>query len=194
PAPGIHLPKGDSVAAGALNTNLNIAGPTNKLITTGTVGLYKAKLAGFDLGSRMSTISALTGLKTGQDLDIEKITTNLHMAPTGLETENFLAAIPALGTLVGAGDARREEQSRLQNGCDAGKLRNLYFFRRRAGIGNRRHSGRYWRRQGRVQRSYHSFPDSRHDRGSEICARRRRDCGKPAPVAAWLRRRGRFGS
>ena len=103
PALGIHLPKGASLAAGALNTNLNITGPTNKLITTGTVGLYNAKLAGFDLGSRMSTISALTGLKTGQDLDIEKITTNLHMAPTGLEAQNFLAAIPALGTLVGAG-------------------------------------------------------------------------------------------
>ncbi len=103
PALGIHLPKGTSLAAGTLNTNLNITGPTNKLITTGTVGLYKARLAGFDLGSRMSTISALTGLKTGQDLEIEKITTNLHMAPTGLEAQNFLAAIPALGTLVGAG-------------------------------------------------------------------------------------------
>jgi AsmA protein len=103
PALGIHLPKGASLAAGTLNTNLNITGPTNKLITSGTVGLYRAKLAGFDLGSRMSAISALTGLKTGQDLDIEKITTNLHMAPTGLEAENFLAAIPALGTLVGAG-------------------------------------------------------------------------------------------
>src|SRR5437773_4467034 len=52
PALGIHLPKGASLAAGALNTNLNITGPTNKLITTGTVGLYNAKLAGFDLGSR----------------------------------------------------------------------------------------------------------------------------------------------
>ena len=103
PAIGIHLPKGASLAAGTLSTNLNIAGPTNKLITTGDVGLFKGKLAGFDLGSRMSEISALTGLKTGQDLDIEKITTNLHMAPTGLEAENFLAAIPALGTLVGAG-------------------------------------------------------------------------------------------
>src|SRR5438552_14622976 len=39
PALGIHLPKGASLAAGALNTNLNITGPTNKLITTGTVGL-----------------------------------------------------------------------------------------------------------------------------------------------------------
>ncbi len=103
PALGIHLPKGASLAAGTLSTNLNITGPTNKLLPTGTVGLYRAKLAGFDLGSRMSTISALTGLKTGQDLDIEKITTNLHMAPTGLEAQNFLAAIPAFGTVVGAG-------------------------------------------------------------------------------------------
>ncbi len=103
PALGIHLPKGASLAAGTLSTNLNISGPTNKLITSGTVGLYNGKLANFDLGSRMSTISALTGLKTGQDLDIEKVTTNLRMAPDGLQAENFNAVIPALGTLVGQG-------------------------------------------------------------------------------------------
>ncbi len=103
PALGIHLPKGASLAAGALSTNLNITGPTNRLVTNGTVGLYKAKLAGFDLGSKMSTISALTGLKTGQDLDIEKVTTNLRMAPNGLQAENFSAIVPALGSLVGAG-------------------------------------------------------------------------------------------
>jgi len=103
PALGINLPKGASLAAGTLSANLDIAGPTNKLITTGTVGLFSAKLAGFDLGSRMSTISALTGLKTGQDLDIEKVTTNLRMAPNGLQAENFNAIVPALGSLVGAG-------------------------------------------------------------------------------------------
>jgi AsmA protein len=103
PAIGIHLPKGASLTAGTLNSDLNLTGPTNKMITSGTVGLFNGKLAGFDLGSRMSTISALTGLKTGQDLEIEKITSNLHMAPTGLEAENFQAVIPALGTLVGAG-------------------------------------------------------------------------------------------
>jgi AsmA protein len=103
PALGIHLPKGASLAAGTLSTNLNISGPTNKLITSGTVGLYNGKLANFDLGSRMSTISALTGLKTGQDLDIEQVTTNLRMAPDGLQAENFNAVIPALGTLVGQG-------------------------------------------------------------------------------------------
>jgi AsmA protein len=103
PALGIHLPKGASLTAGTLSTNLNISGPTNKLITSGTVGLYNGKLANFDLGSKMSAISALTGLKTGQDLDIEKVTTNLRMAPDGLQAENFNAVIPALGTLVGQG-------------------------------------------------------------------------------------------
>jgi AsmA protein len=103
PALGIHLPKGASLAAGTLNTDLNITGPTNKLVTNGTVGLFKAKIANFDLGSKMSTISMLTGLKTGQDLDIEKLTTNLRMAPDGLQAENFLAVVPALGNLVGAG-------------------------------------------------------------------------------------------
>src|SRR6266481_498523 len=103
PALGIHLPKGASLAAGTLNTDLNITGPTNKLITNGTVGLFKAKIANFDLGSKMSTISTLTGLKTGQDLDIEKLSTNLRMAPDGLQAENFLAVVPALGNLNGAG-------------------------------------------------------------------------------------------
>ena len=103
PALGIHLPKGASLAAGTLNTDLNITGPTNRLVTNGTVGLYKAKIANFDLGAKMSTISMLTGLKTGQDLDIEKLTTNLRMAPDGLQAENFLAVVPALGNLIGAG-------------------------------------------------------------------------------------------
>ncbi len=103
PALGIHLPKGASLAAGTLNTDLNVNGPTNKLVTNGTVGLFKAKIANFDLGSKMSTISMLTGLKTGQDLDIEKLTTNLRMAPDGLQAENFLAVVPALGNLNGAG-------------------------------------------------------------------------------------------
>src|SRR4029077_9375940 len=103
PALGIHLPKGASLAAGSLNTDLNITGPTNRLVTNGTVGLFHAKIANFDLGSKMSTISMLTGLKTGQDLDIEKLTTNLRMAPDGLQAENFLAVVPALGNLIGAG-------------------------------------------------------------------------------------------
>ena len=103
PAIGVNLPKGASLTAGTLSTNLNIKGPTNKLVTDGTVGLFNGKLSGFDLGSKMSAITALTGLKTSKDLEIEKMTTNVHMAPTGLRAENFNAIVPSLGSMTGAG-------------------------------------------------------------------------------------------
>src|SRR5258705_1214301 len=103
PAIGVNLPKGASLSAGTLSTNLNIKGPTNRLVTDGNIGLYNGKLSGFDLGSKMSAVSALTGLKTGNDLDIEKMTTNVHMAPNGLRAENFIAVVPSLGNMTGAG-------------------------------------------------------------------------------------------
>jgi AsmA protein len=103
PSLGIKIPKGASLAAGTLNTDLNLTGPTNKLVITGTVGLLNGKLANFDLGSKMSSIASLAGIKTGKDLDIEKLTTNLRMAPDGLKADNFLAILPTIGNLTGAG-------------------------------------------------------------------------------------------
>jgi len=105
PAIGINLPKGASLAAGTLNSDLDISGPTNKLVITGNVGLFNGKLAGFDLGSKMSAVTALTGIKTGSDLLIDKLTSDLRMAPEGLKADNFVAVLPQLGNLTGAGTA-----------------------------------------------------------------------------------------
>jgi len=108
PALNLTLPKGSSLQAGTLNADLQIAGPVNKLVTTGTVGVVNARLAGFDLGSKMSAVASLAGIKTGKDLDIEKLTTELRVAPNGIEAANFLAVVAGLGSLTGAGtiDAR----------------------------------------------------------------------------------------
>jgi AsmA protein len=103
PALGIILPKGTSLQAGTLNADLNLTGPLSKLVTTGDVGLFNGKLAGFDLGSRMSSIASLAGIKSGKDLDIQKLTTNLRMAPDGLKAENFVVVVPSVGNLSGAG-------------------------------------------------------------------------------------------
>jgi AsmA protein len=110
PALGIHMPTGATLQGGTLNTNLQLTGPTDKLVTTGNVGLFNAKLAGFDLGSKLSAVSSMLGVQTGKDLDIEKMTTDLHMAPTGLQAQNFNAVVPSLGSMVGNGtiDAKNE--------------------------------------------------------------------------------------
>jgi len=105
PAIGINLPKGASLAAGTLNSDLDITGPTSKLVIAGNIGLFNGKLAGFDLGSKMSAVTALTGIKTGSDLLIDKLTSDVRMAPQGLEANNFIAVLPQLGDLTGAGTA-----------------------------------------------------------------------------------------
>jgi AsmA protein len=110
PAIGVNLPKGASLQQGTLSTNLNINGPTDKLVTSGNVGLFGAKLAGFDLGSKLSSVSALTGIKTGQDLSIEKLTSNLRIAPDGIQADNFNAVMPQLGTVVGGGTVNAKNQ------------------------------------------------------------------------------------
>jgi AsmA protein len=103
PALGIHLPKGASLEAGTLNADFDLAGPTSKMVTTGSVGLFNGKVAGFDLGSKMSGVASLAGVKSGKDLEIEKLTTNLRMAPDGLKADNFVAVLPTIGNLSGAG-------------------------------------------------------------------------------------------
>jgi AsmA protein len=110
PALGVNMPKGASLQAGNLNTNLDLTGPTNKLVTTGTVGLFNAKLAGFDLGSKLSAISSLTGVKSGSDLVIEKLTSNVRVTPDGLQAQNFDAVVPAVGSMVGGGTIDAKNQ------------------------------------------------------------------------------------
>lgn len=103
PALGVNLPQGSNLSAGTLSNNLHLTGPTNKLVIDGNVGLFNGKLSGFDLGQKMSSVASLAGLKTGKDLLIEKLTTDVHMATTGLKTENLDLVVPALGTMVGGG-------------------------------------------------------------------------------------------
>ena len=108
PGIGIHLPKGSTLAAGTLSADLIVSGPTNNLVTQGHAGLYGATLTGFNLGAQVRAISGFSGLETGNDLTIERLTANLRVAQNGLRFDTFNAVVPAVGNLIGAGtiDAR----------------------------------------------------------------------------------------
>jgi len=103
PALGVNLPKGTSLQAGTVNADLNLAGPTNKLVTSGSVGLFNGKLAGFDLGEKMAAVASLAGVKSGKDMEIEKLTSNVRVAPDGIKADNFIAVVQGVGNLTGAG-------------------------------------------------------------------------------------------
>jgi AsmA protein len=103
PALGVTLPSGSSLQGGTLSADLTITGPVTQMIIAGPVKLANTKLAGFDMGSKMSAISALTGAKTGPDTSIQNFSSNVHYSPSGIQTENVNLVLPALGTVTGSG-------------------------------------------------------------------------------------------
>ena len=103
PALGVELPKGSSLQGGTLSADLTINGPVNALNIAGPIKLANTKLAGFDMGSKLSAISALGGAKTGPDTSIQNFSSDVRYSPSGIQTQNINLIIPAIGTITGAG-------------------------------------------------------------------------------------------
>ena len=103
PAVGVVLPSGSKLKGGTLSLDLDLVGPLDHLVTTGPVKLNNTQLAGFNLGSKLSAISALSGKQTGNDTSIQNLSTTARVAPDGTQLNNINLVIPALGTLAGGG-------------------------------------------------------------------------------------------
>jgi hypothetical protein len=104
PAFGVVLPAGASLQSGTINTNMALDGAVDRLVTTGTVQIANARLAGYDLASKMKALSALSALQSSSaDTVIQNLSSNLRIAPDGIRADNLNVVIPALGSLTGNG-------------------------------------------------------------------------------------------
>ncbi len=103
PSVGVHLPTGSRLQGGTLTTNLAVTGSSAEPIISGPVSINNTSLAGFDLGSKLSAITALTGAKTGSATAIRSLSTNIRVTGGNVRTDNLALDMPALGTATGAG-------------------------------------------------------------------------------------------
>jgi AsmA protein len=106
PAVGVILPSGSKLKGGTLALNFTIVGPVDKTVTAGTVRMENAALANFNLGSKLSAISALSGKGAAQqqkDTVIQNFSSNVRIAPEGTRAENINLVVPSLLTATGAG-------------------------------------------------------------------------------------------
>lgn len=104
PALGVVLPSGAHLQGGTLSADLGITGPIDKLVITGPVRLANTKLAGFDLGSKLGSLSAFTGkAASAPDTSIQNASLNAHVAPEGTKADNINVNVPAIGVITGAG-------------------------------------------------------------------------------------------
>jgi AsmA protein len=111
PAVGVILPPKATLKGGHLDVNVASSGPVDKLVSAGTVKMQNTQLSGFDLGSKLSAISALSGkAPTGSDTSIQNFSSDVKMSPAGTQAQNVNLTIPAVGVLTGAGTVSPENQ------------------------------------------------------------------------------------
>lgn len=100
PAVGVILPPGSSLQGGTANANLDLLGPIDRLVTTGTVNVNNTRLANFNLGSK---IKGMVSPNTGNNTDIQLMACKLRVAPDGVRTDDLNLVMPMLGTATGSG-------------------------------------------------------------------------------------------
>jgi AsmA protein len=113
PAAGVTLPSGASLTAGSLDLNLAISGPVDKLVIAGPVHLSNGKLAGFNLKSKLGALSSFAGLGGGgggSDTDIQTLSADLHVDPSGTQASNLNLVAPSIGTVTGNANVSATQQ------------------------------------------------------------------------------------
>jgi AsmA protein len=103
PALGVILPVGSAPEGGTATANLALSGPASALVITGPVSLHNTRLKGFDLGTKLSPIEKLAGLRAAPDTEIQTLTANVRLAPAGTSIQNIHLVLPAVGEVTGAG-------------------------------------------------------------------------------------------
>ena len=102
-ATGVRLPNGSTLKGGTLSMNLAVTGQLKALVITGPIALDNTRLVGFDIGSKIHGIAALSGMKTGDTTDFEKLHVTVHVTNAGVVASKIEAVIPAMGELTGSG-------------------------------------------------------------------------------------------
>jgi AsmA protein len=107
PALGVRLPQGSQLKGGTLTTALTVSGSSANPVISGPVRINNTQLAGFDLGSKLQTLSQLTGGKlgsaTGSGTNIRSLSMNVREAGGGIQTDNIALDVAGVGTATGAG-------------------------------------------------------------------------------------------
>ncbi|MGA9355927.1 MAG: AsmA family protein [Terriglobales bacterium] len=103
PALGVTLPTGSRLKGGTLNMNFDAVGPVDKIVATGSVRMANGNLEGFNLTSKLSAIPGLGGKSTGNDTQIQTLSSDVRYAPDGIRLDQINVVVPSIGTVTGAG-------------------------------------------------------------------------------------------
>jgi AsmA protein len=103
PALDIALPSGSVPEGGTASAKLALSGPASAVVVSGQVSVRNTRLKGFDLGTKMSPIEKLAGIRPAPDTEIQALSANLRTGPPGTSLQDIHLVLPSLGELTGSG-------------------------------------------------------------------------------------------
>ena len=109
-AAAVRLPNGSVLKGGTLSLNLAVHGQAKALAIAGPMAFANTRLVGFDVGSKIHGIAALSGIKTGDTTEFERLRLNVRMTNAGVVAERIDAVISGMGELTGSGTVSAADQ------------------------------------------------------------------------------------
>lgn len=109
-AAAVRLPNGSVLKGGTLSLNLAINGPVKALVITGPIALDNTRLVGFDIGTKIHGVAALSGVKTGDATEFQRLRVYVRVTNAGVVADKIYAVIPAMGELTGSGTVSADNQ------------------------------------------------------------------------------------
>jgi len=119
---GVKLPPGATLKNGDLNVNLASTGPVDKLVTAGSIKMENSELGNFDLGSKLSAISVLSGKQSGSVTQIKNLSSDVKVSPAGTQANNINLDVPSIGLLTGDGTVSPSDQLAFKMSANIGGM------------------------------------------------------------------------
>jgi AsmA protein len=109
-AAAVRLPNGSVLKGGTVSLNLAVHGQVKALAIAGPIAMANTRLVGFDIGSKIHGIAALSGVKTGDTTEFETLRLNIRMTNAGVVVDKIDAVIGGMGELTGSGTVSPADQ------------------------------------------------------------------------------------
>lgn len=103
PVFGVELPTGATLEGGTLSLDVTSRGPMDQLATSGTMKIEGAKLAHYNLGSKLKIIQDLAAIPVSESTDIQTAATRFELSPSGTLLKEIQFLAPSIGQLSGEG-------------------------------------------------------------------------------------------
>jgi len=109
-ASAVRLPNGSLLKGGTVSMDLTVTGQEKSLVIAGPITVENTRLIGFDVGSKIHGIAALSGVQTGDTTEFKKLHMNVRVTNSGASVEKIDAVIVAMGEVSGSGKVTPDNQ------------------------------------------------------------------------------------